>query len=185
MRFPFMKQRLQKGFTRGRISAGFSLLACAAVAALLWTAAADAQGNDAKDPKRSRTMVVLRISEALDLDEEQTLRLASQYRKFDKRRHDLIGQRSVTEIELETALGRNPQDEANVRKLTDQLLAIDKELVLMPDALFESLQDMLDTDQRARLALLKIKLQRKIDRERGRRDGHAPGGAKPKPKSAS
>ena len=131
-------------------------------------------------------MVVLRISEELDLDEDQTLRLASQYRKFDKRRHDLIGQRAVTEVELDTALGRSPQNEPDIRKLTDQFLAIDKELVLMPYTLFESMQDMLklNTDQRARLALLKIKLQRKIGRERSRRDGRKPSGAAPSPKPA-
>ena len=130
------------------------------------------------DTKRNRTRVVLRISEALDLDEDQTLRFASQYRKVDKRRHELIAERAVTEVELETAVGRDPQDEAQVRKLTDQLLAIDKELILLPDALFESVQDMLDTNQRARLALLKIKLQRKIDRERSRRQGGAKKNAK-------
>lgn len=136
--------------------------------------APDAQAQ--KDPKRQRTAVILRISEALDLDEDQTLKLASQYRHFDTRRHELIGQRSVTEAELETSLGRTPQDEAEIRKLTDQLLAIDKELILMPDSLFESVQDMLNVDQRARLALLKIKLQRRIDRERGRRQNQKQGG---------
>lgn len=128
------------------------------------------------DPRRQRTSIILRISEALDLDEDQTLKLAAKYRHFDKRRHELIGQREVTESELETALGRSPQDEPQIRKLTDQLLSIDKELILMPDALFESVQDMLDTNQRAKLALLKIKLQRKIDRERTRRQQKRSGG---------
>ncbi len=177
-----MKQSL---FEAGLIPRGALVglaLVCAIAVVTASVAPAAAQENDGS--KRKRTAVVLKISEALDLDEEQTLRLASQYRRFDKRRHELIGQRSVTEVELETALGRSPQDEANIRKLTDQLLAIDKELVLMPDALFESMQDMLNTDQRARLALLKIKLQRKIDRERSRRQGKQ-GGSKAKAKPAS
>jgi len=143
------------------------VLAAALIGSLVVVGVAGAEGQ--KDPKRQRTMIILRISEALDLDEEQTLKLASQYRHFDQRRHELIGQRSVTEAELETALGKSPQEEDQVRELTDELLAIDKELILMPDSLFESVQDMLNTEQRARLALLKIKLQRKIDRERGRR----------------
>lgn len=150
------------------------------VSLLAWSAAAQAEERRGN---RNRTAVVLRISEALDLDEDQTLRLAGQYRTFDKRRHELIGERSVTEVELETALARTPQDEANVRELTDKLLAIDKELILIPDALFDSVQGMLTTDQRGRLALLKIKLQRKIDRERGRREGRSGKKAKAKPAS--
>lgn len=160
-------------------------LAFVLVAALLMAVPALSEGGKKNDPKRSRTLIILRISEALDLDEEQTLRLASEYRRFDKRRRELIGERSVTEVELETALGRDPQNEADIRRFTDQLLKIDKELILMPDALFESLQDMLDTEQRARLALLKIKMQRKIDRERTRRQGRQPGGAKARATPAS
>ncbi len=182
MRFPFKKQSGFEAAARRGSANSLVALACVIVVGLASVLPAGAQDN--ADPKRRRTMVVLRISEALDLDEDQTLRLASQYRKFDKRRHDLIGQRSVTEVELETALGRDPQDEADLRKLTDQLLAIDKELILMPDTLFETMQEVLNTDQRARLALLKIKLQRKIDRERGRRHDPA-GGAKAKAKPAS
>ena len=128
------------------------------------------------NPQRSRTLVVLRIADALDLDEDQTLRLGSEYRRFDKRRQELIGDRLVTEAQLERALEQNPLEDAQLASLTSKLLAIDKELVLMPDSLFDSVEGMLTTEQKARFALLKIKLQRKIDRERNRRKGKgAPG----------
>lgn len=159
----------ESSFETGPRWCGAAARAAVAFVVLLGMVAPTAGDAQETETKRSRTRVVLRISEALDLDEDQTLRFASQYRKLDKRRQELIAERAVTEVELETAVGRDPQDEAQVRTLTDQLLAIDKELILLPDALFESVQDMLDTNQRARLALLKIKLQRKIDRERSRR----------------
>jgi len=168
MRFPFEKQR------------PYALVATLVAVALLVVAPVAEAGAKKKEGRRGRTLIVLRIAEALDLDEDQTLRLGAEYRRFDKRRQELIGERAVTEVELETALGRESPNETDIRRFTDELLGIDKELILMPDALFESLQDMLDTEQRARLALLKIKLQRKIARERSRREGHQPRGGKAK-----
>lgn len=137
---------------------------------------ADAERKErSRDPKRTRTLVVLRIADALDLNEEQTLRLGSEYRRFDKRRHELVADRLKTEEKLEQALERKPLDNADLEQLTNRLLTIDKELILMPDALFDSVQDMLSTEQKARLALLKIKLQRRIDRERNRRNAKGKG----------
>ena len=136
-------------------------------------AQSEARSERKKDPQRARTLVVLRISEALDLDEEQTLRLGSEYRRFDKGRRELLQQRAGIEVELEEALADPEPDPRRLTESTQRLLAVDRELVLMPDTFFESVQGMLDVEQRARLALLKIKLQRRIDRERGKRGGHA------------
>ena len=167
----------QLGFLEGRVAGLPSLVASVVLGTMLLVLASPATAEE-PNSKRRRTAVILRLSEALDLDEEQTLKLAAQYRRFDTRRNELIGQRRVTESELEAALGRSEQDEAQIRKLTDQLLEIDKERVLMPDALFESMQSVLDTNQRARFALFKMKLQRKIDRERTRRQQKRAGGRK-------
>ena len=164
-----MKKKPSEAGTRSWKSARQCALVALLGIVILVGGAQSAEGDEEQQETRSRTRIVLRISEALDLDEDQTLRFASEYRKLDKRRRELTAQRRVTEVELETAVGRAPQDEARIRELTNQLLTIDKELILLPDTLFESVQPMLDTNQRAKMALLKVKLQRKIDRERNRR----------------
>lgn len=131
----------------------------------------EARAGGENEGRRTRMVVVLRIAEELDLDEAETIRLATEYRKFDAHRRELLGDKSVAEVELEAALGRHPPDQEELSRLTAELLRIDRELALLPDALFEAIQTMLDTEQKARLALLKAKLQKKLDGERRRRGG--------------
>lgn len=147
-----------------------ALLGHLALGALVARSAEPGEAGHGDEGRRTRMVVVLRIAEELDLDEEETIHLASEYRKFDARRRELLGEKSVTEVELEAALARQPANQGELARLTDDLLRIDRELALMPDKLFQSLQSRLDTEQKARLALLKAKLQKKIDRERRRRE---------------
>jgi Spy/CpxP family protein refolding chaperone len=137
-------------------------------------------------PGGGRMFLVLRIADALHLNDEQTIKVASSFRSIDEKRQKLRSDKDAVESQLDAELARKPIDEAKVSSLTQQALAIDRQLLLLPEEMYNSIQGMLTVEQRARLLLLRSHLLEQVQRERERRglgrteDGDQ-GGASPSP----
>ncbi len=114
-------------------------------------------------------LLVLRIAEALHLDDEQTVKLAGQLRAVEAKRAELIDEKGRLEASLERELDQKPSDKARLEALTKQIADLERRLVLLPEEAFDSLQPMLDVEQRARLVLLRSRLKQQVLGERERR----------------
>jgi hypothetical protein len=130
--------------------------------------------------------LVLRIADALHLNDEQTIKVASSFRNIEEKRQKLRGDKEAVESQLDAELAKKPIDEAKVSSLTQQALAIDRQLLLLPEEMYSSIQGMLTVEQRARLLLLRSRMQEQVQRERerrglGRADDGDQTGASPSP----
>jgi hypothetical protein len=120
---------------------------------------------------RGPMLLVLRIAEALQLSDEQTVKLAAEFRRVAAQRRTMLAEKTALEAKLEAQLARKPVDEATVSSLTEQLVALERNLVLLPDELWKSIQPLLTVEQRARLVLLRGKMKKQVDGARQRRRG--------------
>lgn len=123
--------------------------------------------------RRGRLLLVLRLSEALHLDEAQTIRVASIFRGVQEKRQKLFEERAQTASRIETELGKQPPDEATLATLTAQAQEIDRKLALLPGQAFDEVGKDLSVEQRARLVVLKQRLRTQVTREQARRFGGA------------
>ncbi|MFQ5666571.1 MAG: hypothetical protein ACE5I7_09085 [Candidatus Binatia bacterium] len=131
-------------------------------------------GSRAARRERARTFLVLRIVDALGLNDEDALKVSRVIRHSDVRRQGLIKQRHLLEDELRAALGHQPPDTAHLGKLVSEGNAIDRKLALIPEDTFHELQKTLSVAQQARLLLLRRELQGEIRRAMRARHGGAP-----------
>jgi hypothetical protein len=114
-------------------------------------------------------LVVLRIAEALHLSDEQTVKLAGEFRRVAQQRRALLAQKAALAAKLEAQLAQKPADDGALTTLTDQLAALEREIMLLPEGLWKSIQPVLTPEQRARLILLRGKMKQQIEGERSRR----------------
>jgi len=128
---------------------------------------------------RGPMLVVLRIAETLQLNDEQTVKLAGEFRRVAQQRRGLLAQKAALATKLEGQLARKPADDGALTTLTDQIVALEREIMLLPEGLWQSIQPVLTPEQRARLILLRGKMKQEIDGERNRRraQGRTRGGA--------
>lgn len=145
----------------------FSFVLAPAVAAASGSSGKGKAG--ARGLPRGQMLAVLRIAEQLDLDDAETIRMAGEFRKAHARNRQLQRERKAKIAEIEVALERDPTDTARLEALTGQLAALQREIALAPEALFEEVGTMLDVQQRARLAVIKDRLRRQIEKETQRR----------------
>jgi len=125
--------------------------------------------------RRGRLLLVLRLSEALHLDDAQTIRVATIFRGVQEKRQKLFEERTQTASRIETELGKQPIDEAALTTLTAQAQEIDRKLALLPGQAFDEVGKDLSVEQRARLVVLKQRLRAQVTREQARRFGGAAG----------
>jgi hypothetical protein len=118
---------------------------------------------------RGPMLVVLRIAEALQLNDAQTVKLAGEFRRVAEQRRGLLAQKATLATKLEAQLARKPADDGVLTTLTDQIVALEREILLLPEGLWQSIQPVLTPEQRARLILLRGKMKQEIDGERKRR----------------
>jgi hypothetical protein len=134
--------------------------------------AALAQPPEGPRRDRARTFLVLRIVDALNLNEQDALKISGMVRQSDERRQQLIKQRQALEEKLQEALAKTPADPADLGKLVSQGNGIDQQLALIPEDTFRELQKVLTVEQQAKLLLFRRELQGEIRRAmRGRRSG--------------
>jgi Spy/CpxP family protein refolding chaperone len=94
----------------------------------------------------------VRLIELLDLKEEQSLRFFARLNEHDKAKEELLDEKNDALDRLER-LVRNRGDEADYKKLFDEVHAANDRLNELNESFFESLTDILSTEQRARLLL--------------------------------
>ncbi len=119
---------------------------------------------------RARTFLVLRISEALDLDDEKALQISRIFKEGGERREALRAERSALAPQLESAV--NAADEAAVKKLVAQAREIDRKILLVAADSFAEIDSVLTVVEQGKLALLVPKIQDQL--RRGGRRGREP-----------
>lgn len=139
--------------------------------------AAGARERGAVRGSRGPLLVVLRIAEALQLSDAQTIKLAGEFRRVAQRRRTLLAEKAALNAKLEAVLAQRPLDEGELTRVTEQAVALERELVLLPESLWKAIQPELTPEQRARLILLRGKLKQQVDDERQRRRGKRRDGA--------
>lgn len=123
-------------------------------------------GKGRRGRSRGPMLVVLRIAEALRLSDEQTIKLAGEFRRVAQQRRELVARRVVLVGKLEEQLGKKPLDDAALKSLTAQLVSIEQDIGRLPEGLWNALQPVLTPEQSARLILLRGKLKQQVDGER-------------------
>src|SRR5262249_42896811 len=133
--------------------AGYLLLG-ALVGMLVWQDAASGAPDDnpaqtrgaaasPAKPARGPLFVVLRIAEALQLNDEQTVKLAGAFRRIAEQRRTLLAEKAALETKLTAELGKKPPDETTLSSLTDQLVAQEHDIAALPESLWKSIQPVL------------------------------------------
>jgi Spy/CpxP family protein refolding chaperone len=158
-----------------------------ALCLMLVPAALSAQPNQEGPWRdRARMFLVLRIADALNLSEQEALKVSNVIRQSDQHRRDLVEERQGLEQQLREALAKQPPDSAALTKLINQGNDIDQKLALVPEDSFRELQKILTVEQQAKLMLFRRELQGEIRRAvqgRGRagagRRGRGAGGTPP------
>ncbi len=122
--------------------------------------------------ERARTFLVLRIVDALNLNEQDALKVSNIVRQSDERRLQLVKQREGLEEQLRAALAKKPADPAELSRLVGECNAIDQQIALIPEDTFHEMQKVLTVEQQARLMLFRRELQGEIRRAiQGRHGG--------------
>ena len=125
---------------------------------------------------RGPMLVVLRIAEELHLSDEQTIKVAGEFRRVAQQRRELVAKKNALAGQLEAQLARTPRDDKALDALTDQMVAVEQQLLQLPEQLWKGVQPVLTAEQRARLVLLRGKMKQQLEGARRRRFG-AGGGA--------
>ena len=122
--------------------------------------------------ERARTFLVLRIVDALNLNDQDALKVSAIVRQSDEHRQQLVKQRQSLEDQLRTALVKQPADPTALGSLVSQGNDIDQKIALVPEDTFRELQKVLTVEQQAKLMLFRRELQGEIRRAvQGRRFG--------------
>lgn len=134
-----------------------------------WTrpAAAEDTGRD-----RARTFLMLRMVEALDLHDDKALELRNILRRTDERRAALLTEREALHGKLRQALEHTPHDDAELARLVEDGVRLDRELATLPEHSFTEAQKLLTTEQEAKLLLLRRDLQGQVHQAMRKRLGH-------------
>ncbi len=142
------------------------------LALALPAARVSAQPQEAPGRDRARMFLVLRIADALKLNEQEALKVSEVVRRSDDHRSELAQQRQGIEDKLREALAKQPADTAQLTALISQCNDIDQKLALVPEESFRELQKVLTVEQQAKLMLFRRELQGEIRRAmQGRRAG--------------
>lgn len=120
---------------------------------------------------RGPMLVVLRIAEELHLSDEQTIKVAGEFRRVAQQRRELVARKSTLASKLEAQLAQQPRDDKALDALTEQMVAVEQQLLQLPEQLWKGVQPVLTAEQRARLILLRGKMKQQLDGARRRRQG--------------
>ena len=124
---------------------------------------------------RGGMLVVLRIAEELHLSDEQTIKVAAEFRRVAQQRRELVGRKNALAAKLEAQLAQQSRDDKALDALTDQAVAVDQQLLQLPEQLWKGVQPVLTAEQRARLILLRGKMKQQLEGARRRRFGAGAG----------
>lgn len=137
----------------------------------LWPHVLTAQPTEETWRDRARTFLVVRIADALKLEDQDALKVSAVVRQSDDHRRELMKQRESLEEKLRTALAKQPPDGTELAKLVATGNDLDQKLALVPEETFRELQKVLSVEQQAKLMLLRRELQGEIRHAMQRREG--------------
>jgi hypothetical protein len=129
---------------------------------LLIPAISLAQGKGGSPRDRARTFLVVRIADALDLSDEEALKVSGILRGAEERRKALLGERQEVERQLQAALDKGDRDPTALSKLIEQANAIDDKLAMIPEQSIREVQKLLTPEKQARLVLFRPELRNEI-----------------------
>ncbi len=122
---------------------------------------------------RARAFLVLRIADALRLNEQEAIKVSQVIRQSDEHRQALAQERRTLEQKLRETLAKQPPDTAALTKLISEGNEIDQKLAMVPEQSFRELQKILTVEQQANLMLFRRELQGEIRRALQNRRGVA------------
>lgn len=143
-------------------------LAAACVAALIGrtVTATSPAAHEGETYDRARTFLIMRLTEELKLVDATALAVAKVVRTVDDKRLSLRSRRQQVETKIGALLDSNPGDGAALESLVNDANGIDHELALIGEEMGGAIQKFLTVEERARLVLLKPRLQREVRQQR-------------------
>jgi Spy/CpxP family protein refolding chaperone len=130
-------------------------------------AESDPGDSPAERPKRARLFLVLRMAEELDLTDEKALEVNRLLEQAEPRREEVHNKRRELNDRIRELLDKPQRDDAELAKLVDQAIDLDRQQVQALQDSFNSLKKVLTVEQQAKLVLLRAKMYG---------EAHRPGG---------
>ena len=118
-------------------------------------------GEGPRAVERIEQLKKVRMIEALDLSEEQSIRFFARLNEHDKRNQDLMDERSAILDRLER-LVRNEADDEEYRGLFSEVSEVDRRVVEEEAKFFDGLSEILSESQRARYLLFGRQFRREL-----------------------
>lgn len=142
-----------------------------------FVAAQPMRGEGPLAMERIEQLKKVRMIEALDLTEDQSIRFFARLNEQNKVKEDLH-QRKMAALDKLERLVRNEVDDDEYRKIFPEVTEIDKEIQAHDERFFAGLTNILSEDQRARYLLFERQFQRELQDalQTIQRRRHGPGG---------
>jgi len=118
-------------------------------------------GQEKHSFERIQQLMKMRMVEALDLNEEQSVRFIARFNDHEKQRRELMKLKAEALTKIEK-LVQDSGDEREIEKAFPEALAIDVRVVEERKKFFDSLSDILTVTQRARLLVFERKFEREL-----------------------
>jgi Spy/CpxP family protein refolding chaperone len=145
-----------------------AFLLAAVLAVPLGVTADSSRGDPAGDHhKRARLFLVLRMADALDLSDEKTLEVNQLLEQAEPRRAELHQKRRALSDQIREALGKPKPDDAQLAKLIDEAIDLDRQQARSFEDSFNALKKILTVEQQAKLVLLRESMHREIHPHEG------------------
>ena len=111
--------------------------------------------------ERIEQLKKVRMIEALDLTEDQSIRFFARLNAHNKEKEELH-QRKMTALDKLDRMVRNEMEAAEYRKTFPEVLEIDSEMTALEVRFFDGLSDILSEEQRAKLLLFERQFHREL-----------------------
>jgi hypothetical protein len=135
-------------------------------AVLLVAFAAGAFGQPMREPgsrpyERVEQWKKLRMIEMLDLNEEQSIRFFARLNEHEKQKKELM-QKKGDALDKIDRLVRIEADDEEFEEVFEEIGTVNRDLVQVENGFFQSLQDILTTEQRGKLLLFERHFDRQL-----------------------
>lgn len=136
------------------------------VVILFLSGAVYAQNMKKMERQRERVeeLEKIKLVEALDMNEETSVKFISRRKEFQERQKDLSKQREDRLNQLQDMLNdeKSEKNESGFRKLTDEVASIDKDMMKNRAEFYSSLRDILSYRQIAKMIVFERSFRREI-----------------------
>lgn len=121
------------------------------------------QKHDKNPRERMEQLEKLKLLEALDLNEEEAIRFFARRNEFRDEHKELIQKRDEIILNIELAIGKNKaENEVDYQKMIEEFLTIEEKLIHHRAKFLNSLEDILNQEQIAKLIVFELKFKQEI-----------------------